>query len=296
MAEEYVCPFRSNPQFEYSFYVSNILQGMQRIYLIYLHSFYSVRINYTCTVHLTGLSQPHLAAPSRINYLVEIVGTFILVYAVCTAATVYAGPKIQLGVVGLDHPIMIGMGLLVAWVVIAITYATAYRSGAQINPAVTIALLVAGKISAKHAALYISCQTLGAVMGAAVVYSMFGSAIAASLTLPADNNAIRALVLEIVMTFTAVYIILATLHNIKNRIAYGVGLLAIGFAFGFNVILGGNISGASMNPARSFGPALMVWNFDYQWIYWVAPILGGLIASMLFLALHKDLDLPSPPT
>jgi MIP family channel proteins len=190
----------------------------------------------------------------------------------------------------------IGVGLVAAFVVIAITYATAYRSGAQINPAVTIALLVTGKIRAKEAALYIACQILGAVLGAAVVYSMFGGVMAASLTLPADNNVIRALILETIMTLTAVYVILTTLHNIKNKIAYAVGLLAIGFAFGFNVILGGNVSGASMNPARSFGPALIVWNFDYQWIYWVAPILGGLIASGLYMILHKDLDLPSPPT
>ena len=147
----------------------------------------------------------------------------------------------------------------------------------------------------KKQALFIACQILGAVIGAAVVYSMFGSAMAASLTLPADNNAVRALILETVMTFTAVYVILTTLHHTKNKIAYAVGLLAIGFAFGFNVILGGNVSGASMNPARSFGPALIVWNFDYQWIYWVAPILGGLIASGLYMGLHKDLDLPSPP-
>ena len=182
------------------------------------------------------------------------------------------------------------------FVVISLTYATAYRSGVQINPAVTIALLATRKIRPKEGALFIACQILGAVLGAAVVYSMFGGAMAASLTLPADNNAVRALILETVMTFTAVYVILTTLHNTKNKIAYAVGLLAIGFAFGFNVILGGNVSGASMNPARSFGPALIVWNFDYQWIYWVTPILGGLIASGLYIVLHKDLDIPSPPT
>ena len=99
--------------------------------------------------------------------------------------------------------VLIGIGLLVAFVVIAITYATAYRSGAQINPAVTIALLVTGKIRAKEAPLYIACQILGAVLGGAVVYSMFGGAMAASLTLPADNNVIRALILETIMTFTA---------------------------------------------------------------------------------------------
>ena len=119
---------------------------------------------------------------------------------------------------------------------------------------------------------------------------------AASVTLPADDNVIRAFILETVMTFTAIYVILTTLHHNKNKIAYAVGLLAIGFAFGFNVILGGNVSGASMNPARSFGPALIVGNFDYQWIYWVSPILGGIIASGLYMILHKDLDKPSPPT
>ena len=89
--------------------------------------------------------------------------------------------------------------MLVAFIVIAITYATAYRSGAQINPAITIALLVTGKIRAKEAALFIACQILGVVMGAAV---------------------------------------LTRLHNIKNKMAYAVGLLAIGFN-----VLGGFIGG-----------------------------------------------------
>jgi len=125
---------------------------------------------------------------------------------------------------------------------------------------------------------------------------MFGSDTSASLTLPADNNVIRALILESIMTFNLVYIILTTMHHTKNKIAYSVGLLAIGFTVGFNVILGGSVSGASMNPARSFGPALIVWNFGYQCIYWVAPILGALIAAGLYMSLHKDLDLPSPST
>ena len=86
------------------------------------------------------------------------------------------------------------------------------------------------------------------------------------------------------------------MHHTKNKIAYSVGLLAIGFTVGFNVILRGSVSGASMNPARSFAPALIVWNFGYQCIYWVALILGALIAAGLYMSLHKDLDLPSPST
>ena len=101
-------------------------------------------------------------------------------------------------------------------------------------------------------------EHVGAVLGAAVVYSMFGSDMSASLTLPADNNVIRALILETIMKFTLVYVILTTIHHSKNKLASSVGILAIGFTVGFNVISGGFVSGASMNPARSFGPALIV--------------------------------------
>ena len=110
--------------------------------------------------------------------LVEIVGAFILVYAVCTATTVYHGPNILVGMVGLDKLSTIGVGLVATFVVISLTYATAYRSGAQINPAVTIALLATRKIRPKEGALFIACQILGAVLGAAAVYSMFGGAYA----------------------------------------------------------------------------------------------------------------------
>ena len=87
----------------------------------------------------------------KVKYLVEIVGTFILVYACCSAGTVYSEPNNLEGIVGLDRLSMIGIGLVAAFVVIAITYATAYRSGAVINPAVTIGLLVTGKMRAKDA-------------------------------------------------------------------------------------------------------------------------------------------------
>jgi aquaporin Z len=100
------------------------------------------------------------------KYLVEIVGTFILVYAIASAATVYSNSG-QLGV--------IGIGLVHALALTAIIYAIGYRSGAQVNPAVTIGLLVARKIGGKEAALYIICQLIGAVIGAAVVYMIFGS-------------------------------------------------------------------------------------------------------------------------
>src|ERR687897_806025 len=214
------------------------------------------------------------------KYLVEIVGTFILVYAIASAATVYSDSG-QLGV--------IGIGLVHALALTAIIYAIGYRSGAQVNPAVTIGLLVARKIGSKEAALYIICQLIGAVIGAAVVYMVFGSAMSASVTLPSENNIMRAFILETVMTFTLVYVVMATTTAKNFKIAPLAGV-AIGFTLGFNVIFGGSITGGSLNPARSFGPALITGNFSFHWIYWVATIIGGLIAAGVYKALHKDAD------
>ena len=234
-----------------------------------------------------------MAAGSKSRYLFEIVGTFIFVYAICSAATVYSGPNKLLGIVGLGQLQMIGVGLVHAFVLTAIVYAIGYRSGAQVNPAVTIAFLVSRKMRGRVAALTIACQVLGAVIGAAVVYSIFGSEMAASVSLPKDGDVTRALILETVMTFTLVYVVLATTNSKDFKIVPLAGV-AIGFFLGFNFLLGGPISGGAMNPARAFAPALIVWNFDYQWIYWVAPILGGIIAAGLYKGLHSDLELPSP--
>jgi MIP family channel proteins len=234
-----------------------------------------------------------LAAGSKSRYLFEIVGTFIFVFAICSAATVYSGPNKLVGIVGLGQLAMALLGLVHAFVLAALVYAINARSGAQLNPAVTIAFLVSRKMRGKVAALTIACQVLGAVIGAAVVYSMFGSDMAASVVLPKDGNAIRALVLETVMAFILVYVVLATTRSKDFKIAPLAGV-AIGFTLGFDFMLGGPISGGAMNPARAFAPALIVWNFDYQWIYWVAPILGGIIAAGLYKGLHGDLEIPSP--
>ena len=123
--------------------------GMQRIYLSYLKpSLVSCQQLWFIFSSKIGLL---LTAGSKSKYLVEIVGTFILVYAICSAATVYSGTNKLLGIVGLSQLGMIEIGLVHAFALIAIVYAIAYRSGAQVNPAVTIGLLVTGKLRAKEA-------------------------------------------------------------------------------------------------------------------------------------------------
>ena len=203
------------------------------------------------------------------NYLIELVGTFILVYAITSAATVYSKSG-QLGV--------IGIGLVHAFVLTAIVFAIGYKSGAHVNPAVTVAFLITKRMNAIDGIFYIIFQIIGGILAASVVFAIFGPAISSSVTLPADNNVLRAFLREIAMTFTLVYIVLTTAATASNKISPLAGL-AIGLTLGFNVIFGGSISGGSLNPARSFGPALITGNLSYNWIYWIAPVIGGVFAN-----------------
>jgi MIP family channel proteins len=214
------------------------------------------------------------------NYLIELVGTFILVYAITSAATVYSKSG-QLGV--------IGIGLVHAFVLTAIVFAIGYKSGARVNPAVTVAFLITKRMRISDGIFYVIFQIIGGIMAAAVVFAIFGSSISSSVTLPSDGNVLRAFILEMVMTFTLVYIVLTTAATASNKIGPLAGL-AIGLTLGFNVIFGGSISGGSLNPARSFGPALITGNLAYNWIYWIAPIIGSLIAAGIHRLLHVEQD------
>jgi MIP family channel proteins len=214
------------------------------------------------------------------NYLIELVGTFILVYAIASAATVYSKSG-QLGV--------IGIGLVHAFVLTAIVFAIGYKSGAHVNPAVTIAFLVTKRMNIRDGLFYIIFQIIGGVIAAAVVFTIFGSAMSSSVTLPSDGNVLRTLILETVMTFTLVYVVLTTAATASNKIGPLAGL-AIGLTLGFNVIFGGSITGGSLNPARSFGPALISGDLNYNWIYWISPIIGSLIAAGIHRVLHGEQD------
>jgi aquaporin Z len=109
------------------------------------------------------------------------------------------------------------------------------------------------------------------------------------VTLPSDGNVLRTIILEIVMTFTLVYVVLTTAATASNKIGPLAGL-AIGLTLGFNVIFGGSITGGSLNPARSFGPALINGDLNYNWIYWISPIIGSLIAAGIHRVLHREQD------
>ena len=196
----------------------------------------------------------------------EFIGTFALVFAGTGAVVVNA----QTNALG-----QVGIALVFGFVVAVIVYSIGHISGAHINPAVTLALFLDKKFGKKEVIPYIVSQLLGAVAASILVLAVLGNNAYTGATLPKDNNYMQSFYLEIVLTF---FLMFAILGSTDGKAYKQFGGLAIGFVVGLDAMFGGPISGASMNPARSFGPALLSGNFSYHWVYWLAPIIGALIA------------------
>ena len=200
------------------------------------------------------------------KYFAEFIGTFALVFAGTGAVVVNA----QTNALG-----QVGIALVFGLVVAAMVYSIGHISGAHINPAVTLALFLDKKFGKKEVIPYIVSQLLGAVAASILVLAVLGNNAYIGATLPKDNNYMQSFYLEIVLTF---FLMFAILGSTDGKAYKQFGGLAIGFVVGLDAMFGGPISGASMNPARSFGPALLSGNFSYHWVYWLAPIIGALIA------------------
>ncbi len=201
------------------------------------------------------------------RYIAEAVGTFALVFAGCGAIVVndaYGG--------ALGH---LGVCLTFGLAVMAMIYAVGNISGAHINPAVTLAFAFAGRLARREALPYVASQILGAVAAAAVLRFLFPEHETLGATLPAVSLA-RAFVMEALLSFLLMFVILniSTGHMEKGVMA-GV---AVGGTVAFEALVGGPMTGASMNPARSLGPALVSGHLETLWLYLTAPALGMLLA------------------
>ena len=196
------------------------------------------------------------------KYLMEFAGTFFLVLAI--------------GLTG--NPLAIGLMLM------AVVYAGGHISGAHINPAVTIALWAGKKFEKNKVLPYILAQIAGACIASFLVFSIFGNFASVGATLPRGGGAMQSFFLEIVLTFFLMFVILGSTDKMGYKQFAG---WAIGTTVGIDALIGGAISGASMNPARSFGPALISGNFAYHWIYWAAPVIGALIAVYAYKIIRK---------
>ena len=168
-------------------------------------------------------------------------------------------------------------------------------SGGHVNPAVTFGAFVGGNITLFRGLLYWIAQLLGSTVACFLLRFSTGGLATGTFGLT-GVSVWEALVLEIVMTFGLVYTVYATAVDPKKGSLGTIAPIAIGFIVGANILVGGAFDGASMNPAVSFGPALVSWSWDYQWVYWVGPLIGGGLAGVIYEVLfisHTHEQLPS---
>lgn len=216
--------------------------------------------------------------------LAEFAGTYALVTAGCGAIIVnnLTGTVSHVGVA-------LTFGLVIA-VMISVT---GHISGAHFNPAVTLAFAVIRHFPWYKVPFYVGGQLLGAILGASTLRGLFGLTANLGVTLPL-NDPMQSFGLEILLTAGLMFVI--TSVSTDSRIPASLAPLAIGATVTLDALWGGPVSGASMNPARSFGPALVAGVWSHQWIYWIGPIigatLGGLIYEIIRLPLSQA-DMPS---
>lgn len=201
------------------------------------------------------------------RYIAEGIGTFALVLAGCGAIIVNDSFGGTLGHVGIS--------LVFGLIVMAMIYSIGNVSGAHINPAVTIGFFFAGRISHRLVLPYVGVQIIGAVAAAMVLRLLFPDHGTLGSTLPAMGTA-RAFSLELLLTFMLMFVILnVSTGHMEKGIMAGV---AVGGTVALAALLGGPVTGASMNPARSLGPALVSGDPSSLWIYLTAPIVGAILA------------------
>lgn len=209
--------------------------------------------------------------------IAEAVGTFALTFAGCGAII---SNSMSDGAV--TH---VGIALTFGLVVMAMVISIGETSGAHINPAVTIGFTVAGRMKPVDSAAYIGAQCGGALVAALLLKLIFPDAPTLGQTTPTGSD-VQSLLLEAAMTLLLMFVILCVATGSKEQ-----GLMAgiaIGGTIGLDALFGGPVSGASMNPARSLGPALVAMDMGKLWIYLAAPVIGAIIAVPVWAATVKS--------
>lgn len=201
--------------------------------------------------------------------IAEFIGTFCLVFAGCGAIVADS----LFG--GVTH---VGIAMTFGLVVMAMIYSVGNISGAHLNPAVTVGFCAARRLPWSAVPRYFAGQFLGGIAAAALLAVIYAGNSTGTLgsTLPV-NGVLQAFFMEVVLSFILMFVILnvSTGHKEKGIMA-GV---AVGGTVALDALFGGPVSGASMNPARSLGPALASGTFEHLWIYMTAPVVGTLLAS-----------------
>jgi aquaporin Z len=220
------------------------------------------------------------------RYVAELLGTFVLVFMGCGSA-VLAGRYI--GFVGISF----AFGLSV----LAMAYAIGGISGCHINPAVSLSMFAAGKIKLKNTVFYVVMQCVGAVIAAAVLYGIAlgdpGYSLAANglgqngydTASPSGFSMASGFIAEVVLTFIFLLVIFG---STSERAPKGFAGISIGLSLVLIHLVGIPITGTSVNPARSLGPAVIVGGtaLSQLWLFWAAPIIGGFLAAVVWRLLE----------
>jgi MIP family channel proteins len=209
------------------------------------------------------------------SVLAEFIGTFSLVTVGCGAIIIES----QTG--SLTH---VGVSIAFGMVVMVMIAATGHISGAHLNPAVTLAFAFTRHFPLRWVGGYLAAQFTGAVAGSIVLGALFGFDAQLGVTLP-SGSLTQSFLLEVLLTAALMFVITAVATDTK-----AVGQLAaimIGATVMVNALWGGPISGASMNPARSFGPALINGNWEHQWLYLIAPIIGAFLGALIYQLIRE---------
>jgi aquaporin Z len=211
----------------------------------------------------------------------EVFGTFCLVF-VGTGAIVVN--EITSGAI--TH---LGVSLTFGFIVFVMIYSFGEISGAHINPAVTLAFVIAQRFPFKLLIPYVSAQFIGAFMASLIVRFLFPGHSTLGMTLPTGTES-QSLILEILLSLILMFVILRVSTGAQEKTI--IAAITVGSVVALEAIFGGPISGASMNPARSLAPALVLFHLKQSWIYLIGPTLGMALAVPLsrFVSRHNSFE------
>jgi MIP family channel proteins len=208
----------------------------------------------------------------------EAIGTFLFFFIAAGAALVVAGdPAAALLIVALAHGVVLAV----------LVSSLGAVSGGHFNPAVTLGLWVAGKIQFAKGAAYFVAQLLAAAAAGYALAYFFGDVAPAVPALGEGVDVTAGILLEAIMTTVLLLAVFGTAVDPRGP---KIGGLAIGLAVAADILLGGPLTGAAMNPARWFGPALAAGDFDNWFVWWIGPFLGAIVVALLYRFLFAPPD------
>ncbi len=211
--------------------------------------------------------------------LAEFIGTFWLVFGGCGSAVLAAAfPDVGIG--------LLGVALAFGLTVVTMAYAIGHISGCHLNPAVTVGLWAGGRFQSRDIPLYVVAQVLGAIVAAFLLYYIASGNPDFDLA-TSHYDIWSALIIEVVLTAGFLWVIMG---STDGRAPAGFAPLAIGLALTLIHLISIPVTNTSVNPARSTGPALVVGGLAFKqlWLFWVAPIAGGIIGGWLYKTLGAD--------